>query len=503
MVKIYILLPVHNRKEITRKFIDCLKKQSYQNYHLILINDGSTDETVEMVQEAIPTSTIINGNGNWWWGGSLHQGYNWLKRFNPPENDFVLIINNDVTFESDFLEKAINYLNRKADTLLLAQCFSEQTNLLLDSGVHWNLKERTFKNADNPEKINCLPTRGLFFRVKDFWKIGGFHPFLLPHYLSDYEFTIRAYHKGFHLVTDYSIKIWTDERQTGLINLEYKPYFKYLRYYFSKKAYGNPIYYSTFVLLACPKLFDKFVYLVVIWLRVLRDLFYCPFTNFILCRIVVLIFRTLKTIINVSRLFINPNRFKSLYALYYGEYLQGNGWFKSFMLKSRMNSLGEPIPDFTYPFLDFIHDRLKEIAILEFYGGDSVLFFAKKAAKVITIEKKEQFEKIFKKVIPPNAEVSWIKQDGEFDLKYINNYSEKFDMIIYHKLHQIYFNSEICKLLNTNGVLVINNPTQLRKKDLDWLSKNFKKLEFWGITPGQTRKDCTTVFYRVNNCLDI
>jgi glycosyltransferase involved in cell wall biosynthesis len=64
--KIFILLPVYNRKDMTEKFIRCLKAQTYQNYHLVLIDDGSTDGTEEMVCSYIQDPTMIRGKGNWW-----------------------------------------------------------------------------------------------------------------------------------------------------------------------------------------------------------------------------------------------------------------------------------------------------------------------------------------------------------------------------------------------------------------------------------------------------
>jgi GT2 family glycosyltransferase len=100
---IYILLPVHDRCEITRRFIVCLKAQTYLNYHLILIDDGSTDGTAEMVGEMIPLLTILRGKGDWWWAGSLQRGYEWLKSNSEVSSqDCVLIINDDTEFESDF-----------------------------------------------------------------------------------------------------------------------------------------------------------------------------------------------------------------------------------------------------------------------------------------------------------------------------------------------------------------------------------------------------------------
>ena len=97
MDKIYILLPVHNRREITRKFIECLKLQTHQNYHLVLIDDGSTDGTEKIVQSQIQALTVIKGKGDWWWAGSLQQGYLWMKSQNLTSSDLVLIINDFLT----------------------------------------------------------------------------------------------------------------------------------------------------------------------------------------------------------------------------------------------------------------------------------------------------------------------------------------------------------------------------------------------------------------------
>ena len=58
MPKIYILLPVHNRREVTRGFVECLAAQTFSDYHLVLIDDGSTDGTAEMVQAQMHHSSV-------------------------------------------------------------------------------------------------------------------------------------------------------------------------------------------------------------------------------------------------------------------------------------------------------------------------------------------------------------------------------------------------------------------------------------------------------------
>jgi GT2 family glycosyltransferase len=250
--KVYILLPVHNRCEVTRRFINCLKAQTFKNYHLILIDDGSDDGTAEMVRENIDSLTVIRGTGNWWWAGSLQHGYQWLKTHKVSLSDLILIINDDTEFKYDFLQIAVNLMMPKHNTLLLAQCYSRQSGRILDSGVKVEWRNLSFKQASKPEEINCLSTRGLFLHVESFYKIGGFYPRMLPHYSSDYEFTIRAYNKGMELTTNDRFRLWLDEEATGYHNYKKMVFKDFIITYFSKRSAGNPIFRTTFIILVCP-----------------------------------------------------------------------------------------------------------------------------------------------------------------------------------------------------------------------------------------------------------
>ncbi len=245
-------MPVHNRREITRRFIECLKSQTYQNYHLILIDDGSTDGTDEMVLSQIASTTVIKGHGDWWWAGSLQQGYKLLKERKPPLNDIVLMINDDTEFEPDFLRKALTALKKRPRTFLLAQCFNRLDGHLIDAGIHVDWKKFSFEQPSMHKPINCLSTRGLFFRVEDFYAVGGLHPRLLRHYGSDYEFTIRAQRKGMSLTTDPLVRIRCDESTTGHHRVENKTFLGALKTVFSAKSAINPLALSVFVALACP-----------------------------------------------------------------------------------------------------------------------------------------------------------------------------------------------------------------------------------------------------------
>jgi GT2 family glycosyltransferase len=251
---VYILLPVFNRRLITEIFVNCLLKQAYQNYHLILIDDGSTDGTDRLVEEKLDRVVILKGFGDWWWAGSLQQGINWLKRNGIQDRDIVVFMNDDIVFAPDFLKIAIELLNERGG-MLLPQVVDSETGRIEESGVSADLKRLSFVTAETPENINCLPTRGLFMTMGTLRMVGDFYPKLLPHYLSDYEFTIRAKKMGVRLTTSSKLLISVDESATGFRVFDDLSFLEFIKRYFSNKSTANPIHWSNFIFLTSPKLF--------------------------------------------------------------------------------------------------------------------------------------------------------------------------------------------------------------------------------------------------------
>jgi GT2 family glycosyltransferase len=250
--RVHVLLPAHNRRGVTEKCVACLRAQTWDNVHLVFIDDGSTDGTAEMVLRYFPEATVLRGTGDWWWAGSLQQGFDQLKRSGAGSDDIILILNDDTTFEPGFIEAAVKALRDCKRSLLLAQLYSIETGQLVETGVHVDWRNFSFRGVIEPEAINCFSTRGLFLRVGDMLAIGGFHTVLLPHYASDYEYTMRAHRKGFALITAPGVRLWMTEGTTGVREFEKQTLRGFLRTVFSKRTVHNPVYWTSFVLLSSP-----------------------------------------------------------------------------------------------------------------------------------------------------------------------------------------------------------------------------------------------------------
>ena len=270
MNKLYILLPVYDRVHLTLKFITALKPQTYKNIQLILIDDGSADGTADQVKKEMPQAVILQGKGDWWWAGSLQQGYHWIRE-NAEADSYIAIFNDDLVFDADLMEKGVGLLQSNSNSFLLAAAYDQDDHTKLeDCGVIYNFKEDTFVSCDlgRLNEVNCLSTRGLFMHSADFLRTGGFRPHLLPHYYSDYEFTIRAARKhGIQLKCVPELKVYMNTKSTGTAEITFNSLKEFWGKAFSKRYKTNSLYTMRYYLYSFP-----FPYNLKHWYRTFRQL---------------------------------------------------------------------------------------------------------------------------------------------------------------------------------------------------------------------------------------
>ena len=252
---LYILLPVHNRRELTETFVRCLLTQTQQDFHLVLIDDGSQDGTAEGVVELLPAHqlSVVRGQGDWYWGGGLHQGYRWLQQQGVATDQAVLMINDDSEIGPEFLAEGLRLLAQHPRTLIQATTIAKDDPAYVRGGLHMDWARYRLAFARSAADVNCLNTRGLFLQVGDFYTIGGFYPRMLRHYRSDIEFTLRAHRKGFDLLVAPELRLVADLEKTGIRQVNFdQPLRSFLHKQFTHRSSVNPLMHSSFVLLASP-----------------------------------------------------------------------------------------------------------------------------------------------------------------------------------------------------------------------------------------------------------
>ena len=76
-VSVFVVIPVHNRLEFTRACLASLREQSYRDFTIVVVDDGSTDGTYATLAEEFPEVTLLWGDGDLWWTGAMNRALEW------------------------------------------------------------------------------------------------------------------------------------------------------------------------------------------------------------------------------------------------------------------------------------------------------------------------------------------------------------------------------------------------------------------------------------------
>lgn len=259
MNKVFILIPTYNRKELLNKCLESIRKQTYENYETVVINDGSTDGTSEMIKKNFPNTTILEGNGNLWWTGAMRLGVDYVL-FKAKKGDFILTMNDDTTFDNQYLGIIIEISKKNHRAIVGSICFdTKNKTTVIEAGVLMNwgrgrmdiaLKLPKNYKTKKVREVDTFCGRGTLVPIEVFNKIGSFSK-RLPHYMSDYEYFIRAKKAGWKLLIAYEAITYSTKKAGGLkFELRKKGWKRFFQELFSRRSRSNIFDKAIFVLLA-------------------------------------------------------------------------------------------------------------------------------------------------------------------------------------------------------------------------------------------------------------
>ncbi|MEH0157817.1 FkbM family methyltransferase [Limibacter armeniacum] len=194
--------------------------------------------------------------------------------------------------------------------------------------------------------------------------------------------------------------------------------------------------------------------------------------------------------------------------MYKDSYLHQTGWGVSFLQKRPVNKDQCPIPWVTYSFIEFIRPRLhKELNIFEYGSGNSTAFYAERCNSVTSVEHDEEWIKEVKEMLPTNAQLLFrnLKEDPTSYYNAAPESGKQYDIIIVDGRDRVACTKASVSALSSSGILVLDDTERASYQEaIDFMTeKGFKKIDFWGMAPGMVYNKCTTIFYKVDNCLNI
>ena len=181
-----IVMPTYNGERYIEEAIESCLKQTYKNIELIIIDDGSIDNTSNIVKKIHdPRVRFITQNQNSGLALTLNKGFKYST------GDYLTWTSDDNTYEPDAIEIMVRCLEKFEDVDFI------YTNYYL---VEEEGEEKKPIYVDFPHNLlECSCVGPCFmYRRKVYEKIGNYNPkFFLA---EDYDYWIRIFKSRFKMM---------------------------------------------------------------------------------------------------------------------------------------------------------------------------------------------------------------------------------------------------------------------------------------------------------------
>ncbi|AYD39334.1 glycosyltransferase family 2 protein [Clostridium fermenticellae] len=207
MPLIYIILINYNGYKDTIECVNSLKKINYNNYRVLIVDNASMNDSLEILKRTLKDCIIIESKKNLGFAG----GNNLAIKYALDNNaDYILLLNNDTLVEHNFLENMLCSFS-KDSSIGLVGCkimYYPERNIIwygggyVDwfkfTGIHYEMGKADVK-CDAEKEINFMTGCSMLIKRDVFEKVGLLSEEYFMYY-EDVDFCVR--------VNDAGYKIW-------------------------------------------------------------------------------------------------------------------------------------------------------------------------------------------------------------------------------------------------------------------------------------------------------
>jgi len=205
-----------NGKDDTIECVASLKKLNYSNYDIVVVDNGSTDDSVSALRAQYPDITIIENGRNLGYAEGFNAGIRYAAQ---QEADYFLIVNNDTVIDPDALgelvsvaeqDPRVGFVSGKVyfyDDPNRLQSVGRISHPLRLAGTLLGCGELDQGQYDEIREHDFVDDVFLLVRRAVFEEVGGYDPtFFLMYEETDWCARIRR--AGFKIMYTPDAKVW-------------------------------------------------------------------------------------------------------------------------------------------------------------------------------------------------------------------------------------------------------------------------------------------------------
>jgi glycosyltransferase involved in cell wall biosynthesis len=182
-----VVIPLFNKEKFIEQTLRSVLNQTFQDFEVIIVNDGSTDNSREIVKNFLDTRIIIVDQENLGLSAARNTGIEKAKF------DFIAFLDADDLWKEDYLETMANMIHLNNSF----KVFASKVDLLTPrkkadlSPVSFNENRMQLIDCYFDHSKNIFSPSSLIINANVFEKIGGFNGEV--NYGEDEDFFIRCF----------------------------------------------------------------------------------------------------------------------------------------------------------------------------------------------------------------------------------------------------------------------------------------------------------------------
>lgn len=193
--KVTIVIPNYNGKHFMEPCLASLKKQICQDFRILVVDNASSDGSIEYMKKYYPEIDVISLDKNYGFSKAVNVG---IQNSHTP---YVILLNNDTTVDEHYVEEMIKAISRSSRIFSVSSKMIQMFHPdLIDSAgdlytvIGWGICRgtgRPVKNYTKPEEIFSACAGAAIYRRSVFKKIGFFDENHFA-YMEDIDIGYRA-----------------------------------------------------------------------------------------------------------------------------------------------------------------------------------------------------------------------------------------------------------------------------------------------------------------------
>lgn len=195
--KVYTVIPNWNGADRIGACLNSLMSQS-QKHQIIVVDNGSHDNSVELIEKNYPEVNLIKNSKNKGFAGGVNAG---IKFAMEQKVDYVALLNNDAVADKNWLEQLIDFMNKHKETGIVTSKIIDDKKTHLDSTgdlyTIWGLPfprgrgEALSNKYDEDTWVFGASGGASLYRIKMLEQIGLFDEDFFAYY-EDVDLSFRA-----------------------------------------------------------------------------------------------------------------------------------------------------------------------------------------------------------------------------------------------------------------------------------------------------------------------